>query len=73
MLRCDRAVERANVSDTGALRWHERMLMYMHLMMCHHCRRYLRQLRMLLGGMAETPGQASDEEVEAVMRQLHKD
>jgi hypothetical protein len=47
------------------------MAVRMHLMMCRHCRRYVRYLRALLAAIPFMHGPASDEEVSRVMDHIH--
>ena len=45
MLKCKEVVDRADALVDGTpLSWRERFALRMHLLMCHHCRRYVRQL-----------------------------
>ncbi|MED5238436.1 MAG: zf-HC2 domain-containing protein [Pseudomonadota bacterium] len=72
MLKCKEAVEKANALVDGApLGWRERFALRLHLLMCHHCRRYLRQLRALVISLHRSPpNAASDEAVKHVMDKL---
>lgn len=72
MLKCTQAVEDANTMHTSELGWWRRFSLFMHLLMCHHCRRYVRQLKMLLGAVKDMHGEASDEEVERVLKRLRE-
>ena len=72
MLKCTRAVEDANTMHTNELSGWRRFSLFMHLLMCHHCRRYVRQLKMLLGALGDMHGDASDEEVERVLKRLRE-
>lgn len=45
----------------------QRLRLRVHLFMCVHCARYVRQLRALLGALPRLHGPASEDEVAAVM------
>lgn len=71
MLKCNEVVERADeLVDGTPLSFRQRWALRLHLMMCHHCRRYVRQLRLLVQSLRRSPEPASAEEVDQVMRQL---
>ena len=44
MLNCREITERASDSLEGALPWHVRLQVRLHLMMCRFCREYVRQM-----------------------------
>ena len=49
MLKCKHVVEKADALVDGApLSKRERFALRLHLLICHHCRRYVRQLRALV-------------------------
>lgn len=71
MLKCNEVVERADeLVDGTPLSLRERFALRLHLMMCHHCRRYVRQLRLLVQSLRREPERASTEEVNQVMHNL---
>lgn len=47
MLRCRELVHRVTRDDLGSLPLRERIAIGMHLMMCRHCRAYVRSLKRL--------------------------
>ncbi len=57
MLKCREVVNRADQLLDGDLSRGQRFAVKMHLLMCHHCRRYVRQLRFLLRAIPFRPGQ----------------
>ena len=71
MLKCRDVPAEAELLLDGGLGLGRRMALRLHLFMCGHCRRYLRQLRQLLGAVPQMHGEASDEEVNKVLRHLH--
>ncbi len=57
MLKCNEVVERADeLVDGTPLSFRQRWALRLHLMMCHHCRRYVRQLRMLVKSLRQIDG-----------------
>ncbi|MDF1629801.1 MAG: zf-HC2 domain-containing protein [Alcanivoracaceae bacterium] len=71
MLRCRDVPAEAEVLLDGELGFGRRVALRFHLFMCGNCRRYLSQLRLLLGAVPQMHGQASDEEVDQVLERLH--
>jgi anti-sigma factor ChrR (cupin superfamily) len=72
MLKCRDLPSEAEKFLAGELSPGQRASMRLHLFMCYNCRRYIRQLRVLLGalpGVAE-PTPASDHDIEQIMRRL---
>ncbi|KEI70303.1 zf-HC2 domain-containing protein [Endozoicomonas elysicola] len=72
MLKC-RDIERmAGQLQDDELNWRQRFSMRMHLMMCHHCRRFVRQFA-AIKKLAErsVSEQASDDEVQSVMDKIN--
>ncbi|MFN2327913.1 MAG: zf-HC2 domain-containing protein [Chromatocurvus sp.] len=73
MLNCREVVDSADHFIDGDMNWRQRLAMKMHLLMCHHCRRYVRQLRALLKAIPFMHRQASNDEVSKVMEHINKD
>ncbi len=67
MLSCREVVRDSDLLLAGELPWQRRLSLKMHLLMCHHCRRYVRQLRVLIRAVPFMHGKASDEEVSEIM------
>lgn len=70
MLTCREAAAQADILLTEGLGWRQRLSLRLHLMLCHHCRRYLRQARKLLRAIYHLHGPASSDEVRRVMDKL---
>tara|TARA_B100000676_G_scaffold250363_1_gene254886 strand:- start:940 stop:1167 length:228 start_codon:yes stop_codon:yes gene_type:complete len=71
MLKCKHVTEKADaLVDGSALSRRERFALRLHLMMCHNCRRYVRQLRALLGFLPRQPESLDDAQTEAILRKL---
>ena len=70
MLKCRDIVQHADALLDQELGFRRRLAVRIHLFMCVHCRRYVRQLRNLLRAIAGMHGLASDNEVAAVVRAL---
>lgn len=71
MLKCKHVVEKADALVDGTpLSRRERFALRLHLMMCHHCRRYVRQLRALLGFLPRETDPLDDARTEAILKKL---
>ena len=71
MLKCKHVVEKADALVDGTpLSPRERFALRLHLMMCHHCRRYVRQLRALLGFLPREAAPLDDARTEAILKKL---
>lgn len=71
MLRCDQVVHRADeLVDGTPLSFRERLALRMHLLMCHHCRRYVRQLKLLVAALHRSDEPAEPADVEKVLHAL---
>lgn len=72
MLKCHEVVESVDQFLDGAITRRQRLAIKIHLLMCHHCRRYMRQLRALLRAIPFMHNRASDAEVSLVMEHIHE-
>lgn len=72
MLKCREVVDNADQLLDGVISRRQRFALKMHLLMCRHCRRYVRQLRALLRAVPFMHSQASDAEVSEVMEHIHR-
>jgi anti-sigma factor RsiW len=77
MLSCREVTERASDYLDRALPLRQRLAVRLHLFMCQHCRRYLRQLRAVviaLGRMPEleVPEEMVRKQVEALLAQIRQ-
>lgn len=72
MLNCKHLVDNADLLIDGTdLRPGQRVTLRAHLLICRHCRRYLRQLSLLTRHLRHRgPGPADDTQVNAVMAKL---
>lgn len=73
MLKCREVVNSAGQYIDGEMNRRQRLAMKMHLLMCHHCRRYIRQQRALLKAIPFMHRQASKDEVDKVMEHIDND
>ncbi|WP_461521097.1 anti-sigma factor family protein [Porticoccus sp.] len=71
MLSCREVVINADQLLDGELSWRRRLAVKVHLLICHNCRRYLRQLQRLIVAIPHMHRRASDEEVSKVMSCIH--
>lgn len=68
MLSCKEITWRATDAAEGRLSWGARLTFRLHLAVCSHCRRYVRQLRLAVAVLARMPvAQPSAETVRAVL------
>lgn len=72
MLNCREVSKQASPYVDGELPWRERMAVKMHLLMCHHCRRFMRQWSGLIRAIPFMHRQASPEEVDNVLAYIGK-
>ncbi|MEQ3724942.1 zf-HC2 domain-containing protein [Alcanivorax sp.] len=72
MLKCKDLVAKADALVDGApMTMRERLAMRMHLLMCHHCRRYVRQLRALLRTLPRETDALDDARTQEVLDRLN--
>jgi len=67
VLSCREVVNDADQLLDGELHWRQRLSIRFHLLICHNCRRYVRQLRMLIFAIPYMHQRASDEDVARIM------
>lgn len=72
MLKCRDIHRLGDAYVDGSLPWQAQLSVRVHILLCVHCRRYLRQLRRLLKAMPHVHHHASDDEVGEVMRRLRE-
>lgn len=70
MLSCREVVSSADALVDEELSWRQRLPLRLHLLLCRHCRRYVRNFRRLLRAVPFMHRPASDEEVEQVMERV---
>ncbi|ASK35402.1 cupin domain-containing protein [Alloalcanivorax mobilis] len=75
MLSCKHLVDNADrLIDGAELRPGQRFALRAHLMICRHCRRYLRQLRALTAHLnRRAPPPADDAQTHSVLQRLDPD
>lgn len=71
MLSCKQVVDSADALLARELPWRRRLGIYVHVAVCAHCRRYLRQLRTLLTTLPHLRGRATEAQVDAVMARIN--
>lgn len=72
MLKCRDIEQMAGQLQDDELNWRQRLSMRIHLIMCYHCRRFVRQfaaIKMLAEHFVSEP--ASDDEVQSVMDKIN--
>lgn len=71
MLSCREITHHADQLLDHDLRLSTRIAVQVHLLICRHCRRYIKQLRRLVAAIPFMHNQATEEEVRAIMDHLH--
>ncbi|TNE78166.1 MAG: zf-HC2 domain-containing protein [Gammaproteobacteria bacterium] len=72
MLKCRELVSEADLLLDGNLGWRDRLAARFHLLICHHCRRYVRQLHLLISAIPNMHKQATETEVDDVMHHINR-
>ncbi len=72
MLKCREVSELASTYLDGELPWRARMAVKMHLLMCHHCRRFMRQWSGMIRAIPFMHRQASPEEINSVLAHVSR-
>ncbi|MEE2604259.1 MAG: zf-HC2 domain-containing protein [Pseudomonadota bacterium] len=71
MLKCKHVTEKADaLVDGSTLSWRERLALRLHLLMCGHCRRYVRQMGALLGFLPRQEAPLEDAHTKAILKKL---
>lgn len=70
MLSCRELVTETTSLSLEELQQRQRWPVRFHLMMCRHCRRYVRQLKALLGLLPHLRRMADEQTVEHVWRRI---
>ncbi|EUC68609.1 hypothetical protein Y017_04620 [Alcanivorax sp. 97CO-5] len=71
MLKCKDVVAKADaLVDGTSLTMRERIALRMHLLMCHHCRRYVRQLRVLVNTLPRETDRLDDAQTRDILEKL---
>ena len=71
MLKCREVVIYADHLLAGELTVVQRLQLRLHLLLCDHCRRYIRQLRVLVGALQRLGARTSADIAAAIMRAIH--
>ncbi|MEH6706441.1 MAG: zf-HC2 domain-containing protein [Alloalcanivorax venustensis] len=74
MLKCQHVEQRADALVDGTpLSRRERLALNLHLLICRHCRRYLRQLRALVGSLRAPTTPLPDASADALAERIQRD
>jgi hypothetical protein len=68
MLTCKEITEQSDGYLAGDLGFYQKLQVRIHLMMCRYCRRYIRQLRLLVRTVRRLYGSTSSDQVDKIMR-----
>lgn len=55
MLKCREVPQEIEGMHDGQLGWRRQIALRLHLLICHHCRRYVRQLGVMLRALHQQP------------------
>lgn len=73
MLKCQHVEQRADALVDGTpLSRRERLALTLHLLICRHCRRYLRQLRALVRSLRAPEETLPDARTDTVMARIDR-
>ncbi|GJM11797.1 MAG: hypothetical protein DHS20C12_02000 [Pseudohongiella sp.] len=74
MLSCKDINQKADAHIDGELSLRKRIEVAFHLLMCVHCRNYIRQLKSTVGVLqAEQTTECSDEQVQDILNSIEAD
>lgn len=74
MLKCQHVEQRADALVDGTpLSGRERLALGMHLFICRHCRRYVRQLRALARSLRASEETLPDATADALAERIHRE
>lgn len=75
MLNCRKIIDQADSHIARETSFWQRLKITLHLFMCVHCRRYVRQLQLLVSASENLHGEASDDEIQKIVHrcQHHHD
>ena len=71
MLSCRELVANADDLLIDNRDWRQRLRMRFHLLICVNCRRYVRQLRMMILALTKCQQSAQDSDAQDMLRRLH--
>lgn len=74
MITCKGVSDKASDYLEGPVPFMQRFQLRLHLMMCKHCRRYVRQLKLTSGvaQMISRPPEPTDEEINSLVQRLQQ-
>lgn len=67
MLSCKQITEQACDYLEKHLTFRQRLQVWLHLLICHHCRRYIRQIRSTVGCLHSHRKSVSDQQAEEIV------
>lgn len=70
MLKCRDVVAEADALLDSQLGWRRRLALKLHLFICVDCRRYVRQLRLMVAALAQSRRELNDVRLEELMRRI---
>jgi Putative zinc-finger len=70
MLTCRELVEQADGLLARELGWRERLRVRLHLLVCVNCRRYVRQLGLMLAALSKYRPDNAEQSTQSVLQKL---
>jgi hypothetical protein len=70
MLKCRELVVEADALLDGDLGWRRRLALRLHLFLCVDCRRYLRQLKLMLAALAHSRPATNETQIRELMARI---
>lgn len=71
MLKCREVIDNADQLIADQLSWRGHLAIKVHLLLCHHCHRYMRQLKVLIRAIPLMHSKAADQEISTIMDLIH--
>lgn len=70
MLKCRDVPQHAEMLMAGEMSASQRLALRVHLLMCRNCRRYVRQLKLMVGTLPQLPEDSTDDDIQRVLEKL---
>jgi len=70
MLKCRELVVEADALLDGDLGWRRRLALRLHLFLCVDCRRYVRQLKLMLAALACSRQETNETQIRELMARI---
>jgi len=71
MYSCKKIADKASDYTEGQLKWHERVAYRFHLLMCKHCRRFVKQFGVMIGSLSKFKWQDDTQLNEKIIKKIN--